>query len=60
MSSEPKSQPELQSVVELDREAWNLPSPSVAPVGPVRDAWPVRSSPSKGVDESVPQGPAPA
>jgi hypothetical protein len=52
MPSEPQDQP--QDAIELDRRAWNLPGPPVAPAGPVRDVWPVQSSvPSRVVDDRV-------
>ena len=60
MSSEPESQPELDSIVELDRQAWNLPSPRSQPVGPVRDVWPVRSAPTRSVEDNLPEDPAAA
>lgn len=44
MLTEPQDQLERETLLELDRRAWNLPTPPVAPAGPVRDVWPVYSS----------------
>jgi hypothetical protein len=60
MSSEPRGQPEFQAVLELDRQAWNLPSPQPQPVGPVGDVWPVRPAPTRGVEDSPLEDPAAA
>lgn len=60
MSSEPKGQPEHQNTIELDRQAWNLPSPQPQPVGPMRDVWPVRPAPMRGVEDSLLEDPAAA
>jgi hypothetical protein len=37
----PRSRDELH---ERDRTAWSLPRPSVGPVGPVREVWPVHET----------------
>jgi hypothetical protein len=37
-TKEPRSREKL---AELDRRAWNLPRQMLAPVGPVREVWPV-------------------
>jgi hypothetical protein len=42
MFSEPSGPPDREKLVELNRRAWNLPSPPAAPAGPARDVWPVR------------------
>ena len=46
MLSDPKHLPDRDKPAELDRHAWNLPSPALAPVGPAREVWPVREVPS--------------
>jgi hypothetical protein len=57
MSSELQGQPsfqnDVQSVLERDRQAWNLPSPRPQPVGPVRDVWPVRAVPTGRAEEPL-------
>jgi len=58
--SEPKDQPEFQNTVEVDRQAWNLPSPQPQPVGPMRDVWPVGPAPTRGVEHSLLEDPAAA
>ena len=55
MSSDPKGQSEFQKIVELDRQAWNLPSPQSQPVGPVRDVWPGRAKPTRGLEPPSPR-----
>jgi hypothetical protein len=60
MSSQHKGQPEFQNVVELDRQAWNLPSPQPQPAGPVRDVWPVRAASTRGGEDSLLEDPAAA
>jgi len=59
MISEQRDRPERDRLVELDRHAWNLPSPSLAPAGPAREVWPVRPSPTV-VDEPRQEDPAAA
>jgi hypothetical protein len=44
MLVESKDQLERERLLELDRRAWNVPSPSAAPAGPVREVWPVHPS----------------
>lgn len=47
MLSESQERPDRESVIELDRKAWNLPSPPLAPAGPVRSVWPVTPTPAR-------------
>jgi hypothetical protein len=44
MLLESKDQLERERLLELDRRAWNVPSPPVVPAGPVREVWPVHPS----------------
>ena len=44
MLLEPQDQLERERLLELDPRAWNVPSPPVAPAGPVREVWPVHPS----------------
>jgi hypothetical protein len=46
-------------LVELDRTAWNLPEPKVAPAGAVPEVWPVRAAVSQTREKS-PEEPAAA
>jgi hypothetical protein len=41
---EHKEPPSRHELFELDRSAWNLPQPRLAPVGPVSEVWPVHES----------------
>ena len=47
MRGEPGERPSREEIVELDRSAWNLPRPTVAPAGPVHEVWPVREKPPR-------------
>ena len=46
MTSESHDRPQSQ-LVDLDRRAWSVPAPPVAPAGPVREIWPVRPVPAR-------------
>jgi hypothetical protein len=58
--SDAKSPRESPNNAELDRQAWNLPSPRPQPAGPVRDVWPVRPVPMQDAEERLLEDPAAA
>jgi hypothetical protein len=60
MTQPEPEQPYPRSFFELDLTAWNLPSPRPEPVGPVREIWPVRALPARGVEENLFEDPAAA
>lgn len=53
MHPDPNDMPGRQQVAELDRQAWNLPRPRIAPVGPVREVWPVSEVKHSSNDEPL-------
>jgi hypothetical protein len=51
MSPDPKDVAHREQFAELDRQAWNLPRPQLAPVGPVREVWPVGDETKHSTDD---------
>jgi hypothetical protein len=61
MLREPKDQLERERLLELDRRAWNLPSPPFVPVGRVSEVWPVHPTvASRTAEDRLVEDPAPA
>jgi hypothetical protein len=61
MLREPEDQLERERLLELDRRAWNLPTPPVVPVGRVREVWPVHPTvASRSAEDRLVEDPVPA
>ena len=58
MEHDPQHHPDPEQVADLDQPAWNLPAETVAPVGPITEAWP--AAPEVAADDESGEDPAAA